>query len=70
MNKNLSLGLAFLVVWGLASGICRLLGLIFDWAFFWDWANIVVYGFSIAIGALFGPIVAAYFEKKFKKRKV
>ncbi len=55
MKKVVAFGLGFVVVWGLASGLCYLLGLIFDWAVFKDWVNVIFYGFASALGGLLGP---------------
>lgn len=68
MKKNFYFVLAFLIVWGLAAGVCYLLGIVFEVNYFMDWKNNIILGFSCAAGGIFGPIVAAYIGKVFKKQ--
>lgn len=67
MKKYLSFALAFLIVWGLAVGVCYLIGIVFEQNYFMDRTNNIVLGFSSALGGIFGPVIVAYIEKVIKK---
>lgn len=67
MKKNLSLALAFMIVWVVVSGICYLIGIVFDKEYFLNPTNDIYLGFSSALGGIFGPILTSYISKKIKK---
>ncbi|MDE6514402.1 MAG: hypothetical protein K2L05_09510 [Muribaculaceae bacterium] len=62
MKKFLSLTLSFLIVWALVSGGCYMLGLHNS-----DPGYYISIGLAGALGATFGPILAAWVGKKLKK---
>lgn len=69
MKKNLAFLLAFCIVWAIAAALCYLLNLIFDHSLFIDgWQEYAIIGFAGAVAGTFGPILAAWISKIFKKK--
>ncbi|MCX4331229.1 MAG: hypothetical protein OSJ24_03415 [Muribaculaceae bacterium] len=68
MKKNIIFILAFFIVWALIALLCHLLNLIL--ALNWlpnNWQEYVIIGFAGAMAGIFGPILAAWISKYFKK---
>ena len=68
MKKNLAFILAFFIVWALTAFMCYLLNLIFGRNWFNGWQEYVIIGFAGAMAGIFGPILAAWIGKFFKKK--
>ena len=68
MKKNITFILAFFIVWALAAFMCCVLNLILGRNRFNGWQEYVIIGFAGAIAGLFGPILAAWIGKFFKKK--
>lgn len=68
MKKNITFILAFFIVWAFMALMCYLLNLLFgrNW-FAGDWHEYVIIGFAGAVAGIFGPILAAWIGKSFKK---
>ncbi len=67
--KKVALFLAFMVVWFAVAGFCLLIGDLFNIDFFQSPANYIQIGLSAALAGLFGPPLAAYAQKLFRKKK-
>lgn len=69
MKKNLTFLLAFFIVWAFVAFMCYLLNLILgrEWIT-GDWREYIIIGFAGAMAGIFGPILAAWFGKLFKKK--
>lgn len=69
MKKNITFLLAFFIVWAFTAFMCYLLNLISDRNWFTnDWQEYVIIGFAGAMAGIFGPILAAWVGKIFKKK--
>ena len=69
MKKNLTLLLAFCIVWAFTAVMCYILNLILDRNWFINgWQEYVIIGFAGAMAGVFGPILAAWIGKFFKKK--
>lgn len=69
MKKNITFLLAFFIVWAFTAFMCYLLNLILDRNWFANgWQEYVIIGFAGAVAGIFGPILAAWIGKFFKKR--
>ena len=49
------------------AGAARLLGALFDYAYFSDWTNDLILGLAYATAVTFGPPAEARLKKKFRK---
>ena len=72
MKKNISLLLAFFIVWALTALICYLLHLILDRNWLTNgWQEYVIIGFAGSMAGTLGPILAAWIGKlKFRRKKL
>lgn len=69
MKKNLTIILAFCIVWVSTGVLCYLLNLLLDRSWFNNgWEEYVIIGFAGAMAGTFGPILAAWIGKLFKKK--
>ena len=69
MKKGISFLLAFFIVWAFVAFMCYLLNLILGRSWFTNgWQEYVIIGFAGATAGIFGPILAAWIGKCFKKR--
>ncbi len=69
MKKNLSLLLAFVVIWAFTAFMCYLLNLILAQNWFTNgWQEYVIIGFAGAMAGIFGPVLAAWISKLVKKK--
>lgn len=69
MKKNLILLLAFLIVWAFTAFMCNLLNLVVDRNWITgNWHECIIIGFAGAVAGIFGPILAAWIGKFFKKK--
>lgn len=68
MKKSVLLVVTFFVVWALVAGACYSLNLLFRQNWFDDWHEYVVIGLAGALAAMFGPVLAAWFDKMLKKK--
>lgn len=68
MKKNITFILAFFIVWAFTAFMCYLLNLILDRNWFNGWQEYVIIGFAGAMAGIFGPILAAWIGKFFKKK--
>ncbi len=67
--KKVSLFISFAVVWFAIAGFCLLIGDLFNIDFFQSPANYIQIGLSAALAGLFGPPLAAYAQKLFRKNR-
>lgn len=71
MKKNIIFIVAFFIVWAFTAFMCYLLNLILGRnlnLFTGDWREYIVIGFAGAMAGVFGPILAAWLGKLFKKK--
>lgn len=69
MKKDLTIILAFCIVWVSTAVLCYLLNLLLDRNWFNNgWEEYVIIGFAGAMAGTFGPILAAWIRKLFKKK--
>ncbi len=69
MKKNLTILLAFCIVWVSTAVLCYLLNLVLDRSWFNNgWEEYVIIGFAGAVAGTFGPILAAWIGKLCKKK--
>ena len=68
MKKNIAFIMAFFIVWAFTAFMCYLLNLILGRNWFDDWQEYVIIGFAGAMAGIFGPILAAWIGKYFKKK--
>lgn len=69
MKQNISL-LAFFIVWAITAVMYYLLNLLLGKnGFTNDWQEFVIIGFAGAMGGFFGPKLAAWIGKFFKKSR-
>lgn len=69
MKKDITFLLAFFIVWAFTAFMCYLLNLILDRNLFTNgWQEYVIIGFAGAMAGIFGPILAAWIGKFFKKK--
>lgn len=67
MKKNRLAALKFLFSFVLMAAAARLLGALFDYAYFSDWTNDLILGLAYATAVTFGPPAEARLKKKFRK---
>ncbi|MDE6468749.1 MAG: hypothetical protein K2L28_07635 [Muribaculaceae bacterium] len=69
MKKNITFILAFFIVWAFIAFMCYLLNLVLDRNRFTNaWQEYVIIGFAGAMAGIFGPVLAAWIGKFFKKK--
>lgn len=68
MKKTISLLIAFFIVWAFMAGLCYILNLLFNQNWFAGWQEYVIIGLAGAVASIFGPILAAWLEKMFRKK--
>lgn len=69
ISKNISFLLAFFIVWAFCVFMCYLLNLILGRNVITNsWHESVIVGFAGAMAGIFGPILAAWISKRFKKK--
>ncbi len=69
MKKDITFLLAFFIVWAFTAFMWYLLNLILDRNLFTNgWQEYVIIGFAGAMAGIFGPILAAWIGKFFKKK--
>ena len=69
MKKNITFVFAFISVWAFSAFLCYLLNFILgrNWLTN-DWREYIIIGFAAALAGVFGPILAAWIGKLFKKQ--
>lgn len=69
MKKNITFIFAFFIVWVFTAFMCYLLNLMLNRHWFTNgWQEYVIIGFAGDVAGVFGPILAAWITKLFKKK--
>ncbi|MCH5346807.1 MAG: hypothetical protein J1E63_06830 [Muribaculaceae bacterium] len=68
MKKIISILIAFIIIWGVISGLSYIVGLIFDNAFLLNRSNVLIIGFSAACAGIFAPIFVALINRSFTNK--